>query len=192
MGPQIATNLGRTKYFGRHGLTTPHPRQWTPLVRRGSIAMGLYFDGSSSVCATAVPSGVPSRFNKLRTSARLRPPRSHLPGKGVIFVSYAMLTATRSLKVCMEGDVYTGLLIVYYNGTSETLGCWDASGKSPIRTIYGVGDGPLMRLAFRLGERQGVTRVVEITPVVGDASIPDGDDVTVCVFVSPPYHNCTT
>ena len=147
--------------------------------------MGLYFDGSSSVSTTAVPANIPSRFNKLKTSVSLRPPNSHRPGNGVVFASHATLTATRCLKVCMNGDVYAGLLIEHDNGTCETLGCWDASGKSEIRTIYEVGDGPLMRLAFRHGEVEGATRVVEIMPVVGDASVPEGD-VTVCVLVSPP------
>ena len=184
VGLQIATSLGRSKYFGEHAQTGPRPRQWTPLIRRGAIAMGLYFDGSSSVSTTAVPANIPSRFNRLKTSVGLRPPISHRPGNGVVFASYATLTATRSLKAYMDGDMYAGLLIEHDNGTCETLGCWDAFGKGGIRTIYEVGDGPLMRLAFRHSEIEGVTRVVEITPVIGDASVPDGD-VTVCVLVSP-------
>lgn len=191
MEPQVATNLARAKYFGQHGMKAPHPCQWTPLIRRGAIAMGLYFDGSASVCVTALPCGVPSRFNKLRRTVRQRPPESHRQGKGVSIVTWAMLTAARSLKVCMDGEVYAGLLIEYDDGITQALGCWDASGKSPIRTIYELGDGPLMRLAFRLGEREGVRRIVEITPVVGDASVPEGD-VTVCVLVSPPSTHRTS
>lgn len=56
---QVATSLGRSKYFGEYGETVRQARHWTPLIRRGSVAMGLYFDGSASVCTTAATSTMP-------------------------------------------------------------------------------------------------------------------------------------
>lgn len=166
----MTTTLGRSHFFGSHGIFAPFPgdRRWTCLVPPGAVCAGLSFDIDDA--------GVGASW---RTD-----PGAPVVGAACLEsmsfgrLTIASLADTRKIEIRsgINGAWPFGALVTHSDGGAEALGSFFPGTCSchPITTVYeGTVDGPLLGLAFKISDGP-LNHVCGIQAVTSLCPAPDG------------------